>query len=202
MGNSDRVPGSNVGPDGAQLSWKAPPSSGRLSSRRTDAARRILVIDDNPAIQQDFRKILCPQSGSSELEQLAELEADIFGDSSGPRELRAYFELYTASQGREGYEIVTRMQKIGRPIALAFIDMRMPPGWDGVETTVKLWALDPNLEIAICSAYSDYSWHDVIRTVKRPELRLLRKPFESHEVLDLAWELTSRWVRRRGSQTP
>jgi YesN/AraC family two-component response regulator len=76
----------------------------------------------------------------------------------------------------------------------------MPPGWDGVETIVRMLEKDPDLEVVICSAYSDYSWHEVIRRVNRPGLRLLKKPFESKDVLDLAWSLTTRWLRRRAGQ--
>ena len=179
------------------------------STASGDVARRVIVIDDNPAIHEDFRKILCPLDRRGG--ELDVLEADLFGAArrvsepppppSAPSSRRQApsFELYADIQGREGCDRVGRMMRIDRPIALAFVDMRMPPGWDGVETAAKLWAIDPHLEIVICSAYSDLSWAEVTRTLKRPELRLLRKPFEAREVLDLAWELTGRWWRRHES---
>jgi CheY-like chemotaxis protein len=153
--------------------------------------RRILVIDDNVAIHRDFRKILCPETISAELDNLDEA---IFGPKSKPPPRTSEFVLDAVSQGQEGLEAVRRVLKLGRPYALTFVDMRMPPGWDGVETLEHIWAVCPDIEAVICSAYSDYSWHDVIRKLKRPGLRLLRKPFASKDVLELAWTLTSRWL--------
>ncbi|WP_437668685.1 response regulator transcription factor [Sorangium sp. So ce131] len=154
--------------------------------------RRVLVIDDTPSIHRDIQKLLCPDFGASAA--LDELDAAIFGaQESRPR---STFQVDGACQGQEGLEKVRRMQRSGRPYALMFVDMRMPPGWDGVETIERIWAEYPDIEAVICSAYSDYSWHDVIRRLKRPELRLLSKPFESKDVLELAWSLTARWLRR------
>jgi CheY-like chemotaxis protein len=153
--------------------------------------RRILVIDDNAAIHRDFRKILCPEPQSAELDNLDEA---IFGKAKTRPPPKSEFVVDAASQGQEGYEAVSRMLKIGRPYALLFVDMRMPPGWDGIETLERIWTVCPDVEAVICSAYSDYSWHDVIRRLKRPGLRLLSKPFASKDVLEFAWTLTSRWL--------
>lgn len=161
-------------------------------------ARRVIVIDDNAAIVQDFRKLLCPEppGGAPASKRLDDLDAAIFGraKSEPPRD---GFLVDGASQGQEGYEQIRRMRLGGRPYALAFVDMRMPPGWDGIETLERIWADSPDLEAVICSAYSDYSWHEVIRRLNRPALRLLGKPFESKDVLDLAWTLTNRWLRKQ-----
>jgi CheY-like chemotaxis protein len=204
MTSSERKPG---GPERSPPSSRTPaarvgdpPSSGPAA--RGVEARRIIVIDDNPAIHDDFRKILDPPPSSRGGLALDALEAEIFGQPSVARKGHTAFELHTATQGREGCDVVSRMLRIGRPIALAFVDMRMPPGWDGVETAAKLWSVDPTLEIAICSAYSDYSWQEVVATLKRSELRLLRKPFETREVLDIAWELTNRRLRRLAAARP
>lgn len=160
--------------------------------------RRIMVIDDNPAIHEDFRKILTPAPLGARPQKLDAMEAELFGAPAAPPDSRrGSFELLTALQGREGCEVAARMTRIGRPIALAFIDMRMPPGWDGVETAAEMWTVDPEMEVVICSAYSDYSWQKVITILKRPDLRMLRKPFETREVLHLAWELTTKNLRRR-----
>ncbi len=113
--------------------------------------RRILVIDDNDAIHQDFRKILDAATVDSEL---AASEAALFGDASTET---SAFELAFAHQGQEGLAKVEQALAEGRPYAMAFVDMRMPPGWDGVETIEHLWQVDPQLQIALCTAYSDYS---------------------------------------------
>jgi len=91
------------------------------------------------------------------------------------------------------------MMKAKTPYALAFVDMRMPPGWDGIETAVHIWEEDPAIQIVICSAYSDYSWNEVVRRVNRPGLRLLHKPFDAKDVLDLAWTMTTKWLNRMTS---
>jgi CheY-like chemotaxis protein len=159
--------------------------------------RRILVIDDNVAIHRDFRKILCPEPVTRDLDALDEA---IFGSGGAPstRGPKREFIVDAASQGQEGLEAVMRMQRLGRPYALTFVDMRMPPGWDGIETLEKIWAVCPDIEAVICSAYSEYSWNDVIKRLNRPGLRLLSKPFASKDVLEFAWSLTSRWLSRHG----
>jgi CheY-like chemotaxis protein len=161
--------------------------------------RRILVVDDSPSICEDFKKILCPPPSPSRLDSL---EASLFGGRSSENEGGTSgneFLVDTVGQGTLGLEAVRRMLRQHTPYALAFVDMRMPPGWDGIETCARLWEADPSLQIVICSAYSDYSWHDVVRHLKRPELRLLQKPFASKDVLHLAWSLTSKRLRQAGT---
>jgi CheY-like chemotaxis protein len=164
------------------------------------------VIDDNPSIHKDFRKILCPGSPATG-KRLEALEASLFGarrSVSGaplgrPGSARASaleFTVDFASQGQEGLGAVRRMTKAKTPYALVFVDMRMPPGWDGVETAVHIWQEDPAIQIVICSAYSDYSWNEVVRRINRPGLRLLHKPFDAKDVLDLAWTMTTKWLNR------
>lgn len=158
--------------------------------------RRILVIDDNPAIHQDFRKVLGTVATTSHLEAD---ERALFGDTSGPATAGGGYEIDAASQGPEGLEMVLRANRNKRPYAVVFVDMRMPPGWDGVETIERILQVMPRVELCICSAYSDYSWHEVIRRVGRPSLRMLRKPFDTYELLTVASELTEKWHRVNGS---
>lgn len=166
----------------------------------SDRVRRVLVVDDNPAIRADFMKVLCPTGPSHE--RLKALEASVFGGAEAAPAQTGGFLVDAASQGREALEAVERMVRAKTPYALAFIDMRMPPGWDGVETSARIWQADPAIQIVICSAYSDYSWHDVIRRLQRPDLRFLQKPFEAKDALELAYSLTSKWLlaRERPSQ--
>lgn len=156
-----------------------------------NAKYRILVVDDNPAIHEDFRKILAP-SATGERE-LADLEAALFGEA-GEEKKTAQFALDFASQGEEALGMVRRALQEGRPYALAFVDMRMPPGWDGIETLSNIWKADLNIQTVICTAYSDYSWSDVRRTLGHSDrLLILKKPFDSIEVLQLADMLTHKW---------
>src|ERR1043166_7493979 len=153
---------------------------------------RILVIDDNTSIHGDFRKILVRDN--TEEDALARADADLFGPSATvPRKVQN-FEVVAAFQGQEGLEAVREAVQSGRPFSMAFVDVRMPPGWDGLETTARLWEADPDLQIVICTAYSDYSWDQMTaRLGTSDRLVILKKPFDVVEVLQLANALTEKW---------
>ena len=151
------------------------------------AQHRILVVDDNTAIHRDFQKIL---SGGDSRSELDDLEQDLFGSSSIAAPAKQY-SVVCADSGQEALKLVQRASQQGKPFTMAFVDMRMP-GWDGIETITQLFRVQPELQVAICSAYMDYSWHDVLTKLKRPGLRLLRKPWTSGEVLELVHELCAR----------
>ncbi|HEX4084755.1 MAG TPA: response regulator [Chthoniobacteraceae bacterium] len=160
---------------------------------------RILVVDDNPAIHKDFKKIL--HEGANRSDHLDSAEAILFGDiNSGPSEIED-FEIDSAMQGREGLTMVNQAINLGRPYAMAFVDVRMPPGWDGIETVARMWEAQPDLQVVICTAYSDYSWEDMMRRFGRSDnLLILKKPFDNVEVLQLAHALTKKWqVTRQAS---
>jgi len=153
--------------------------------------RRILVIDDNRAIHDDFRKIFEPVFPSAQ--PLAESGNALFGDEtlSVPRPL---FQVDFASQGSEGAALVERARADNDPYAMAFVDMRMPPGWDGIETTLRIWELDPRVQIVICTAFSDHSWESILRRLGHSDRWLiLKKPFDNIEVLQVASALTHKW---------
>ena len=153
--------------------------------------RRILIIDDNRAIHDDFRKIL--GGSSSAVKELAEAEAALFGDEPDNRRVEG-FEVDSAFQGQEGLAQAQQAAANGRPYALAFIDVQMPPGWDGIETTAHLREADPDLQIVICTAYSDYSLGDMMVKIGGPDrFVILKKPFATTEVLQLANVLTHKW---------
>lgn len=154
---------------------------------------RVLVIDDNPAIHADVRKILCPQV-NQDTASLDALEAELLGESRAPARPSASFAVDSAHQGREGLQLVQRAVESCRPYAMAFVDVRMPPGWDGVETTLELWKVAPDLQIVICTAYSDYSWDDMLAKLGSSDrLVILKKPFDTIEVLQLTNALTEKW---------
>jgi diguanylate cyclase len=159
------------------------------------ANNRILVIDDNPAIHQDFDKILCGDVDSSG--GLSDAERLLFGESSATP-ARPTFQLQFASQGEQGVELARAAAAHGRHFATAFVDMRMPPGWDGLETIERLWAADPDIQVVICSAHSDYDWSDFVdRLGICDKLLVLKKPFEPIEVMQCASALTRKWQHER-----
>jgi two-component system, sensor histidine kinase and response regulator len=156
-----------------------------------DTAERILVIDDNPAIHEDFRKIF--GAGLESSTALSASEAALFGDAPAPT-LRPQFRIESAMQGEEGVTLIERAKAEQRPYALAFVDVRMPPGIDGIETIARIWDRDPDVQIVICTAYSDYSWEDMRKKLGSSDrLVILKKPFDNIEVLQLANALTEKW---------
>ena len=152
--------------------------------------RRILLIDDTPAIHDDFRKILLPPVDDNS--DLYLMEAALFGQTAKIE--IPVFELDSAYQGQEGLAKVCQSLKDNRPYALAFVDMRMPQGWDGVETIEHLWEQDPRLQVVVCTAYADYSWEELLERLHGYDrLLILKKPFDNIEVHQLANTLTAKW---------
>jgi PAS domain S-box-containing protein len=153
--------------------------------------QRILVIDDNPAIHEDFRKVL----GGLPPNEPSFVEAKELLFDEAPKPVHAFeFEIDSAFQGQEGLAMVEQSIQQGRPYALAFVDVRMPPGWDGVETISHIWRQYPELQVVLCTAYSDYSWEDIIKHLGQSDsMLILKKPFDNVEVLQLAHALTKKW---------
>jgi len=155
-----------------------------------DRNSRILVVDDNRAIHEDFRKILCQDDTRSELNAA---EAALFGEEATIAPCISY-ELDSAFQGSEALEKLKVSLAEGRPYALAFVDMRMPPGWDGLETIEHLWEHDNDLQIVICTAYSDYTWWEIVERLGHcDKFLILKKPFDNVEVYQFAAALTEKW---------
>ena len=155
--------------------------------------RRILLIDDTPSIHEDFRKILGVEESGSDSLEAAKLA--FFGDDEPAHSTaRITFEIDSASQGQEGLEMLRCAVAESRPYALAFVDMRMPPGWDGLRTIAELWRVDSDLQVVICTAYSDYSWDQTIERLGQSDrLLILKKPFDSVEITQMASALTEKW---------
>jgi diguanylate cyclase len=168
-----------------------------MSSATPPNNRRILIVDDNAAIHQDFRKVLGAQAEHTAQAALDVLEANLFGDSVAAA-ARPNFEIDSAHQGEEGVAMAHQAKSEGRPYAMAFVDMRMPPGWDGLKTIERLWATDPDVQVVICSAHTDYDWTEVVaRLGHSDKLLVLRKPAEPIEVLQCATALSRKWENDR-----
>ncbi len=151
---------------------------------------RILVVDDNPAILEDYRKILATDIAARDFERD---EAEFFG--SVPAEpAENPFELDFAAQGREALDKVIAAKAENRPYSVVFMDVRMPPGWDGIQTTVRLWEADEDLQVVICTAFSDYSWKQIVTVLGQTDrLLILKKPFDVIEVIQCAHALSGKW---------
>ncbi|MEJ5278802.1 response regulator [Pseudomonas sp. C 49-2] len=162
--------------------------------------RRLLLIDDTPSIHDDFRKILMPVVETNQA--LDAMESALFGDTTKAR--APVFELHSAYGGEEGLQLLVTAMERKQPYALAFVDMRMPQGWDGAKTIEELWKVAPDLQVVICTAYSDYSWEDLLeRLHAHDRLLILKKPFDNIEVQQMANTLANKWdmARRASLQT-
>ncbi len=161
-----------------------------------ESNRRILIVDDNPSIHRDFQNLL-----ESRLQQpsVDEAAAVLFGEEADAKE--KVYEIGSAHQGVDGLNLVRDAVAIGRPYALAFVDIRMPPGWDGIETVSQLWRADPELQVVLCTAYSDYTYRDILdRLGAAHRLLMLRKPFDVRDVRLMVTSLVERWDYNRRQQ--
>ena len=191
------VPEPNVNlPDNVMI-----PQTISLMTAPTEAEngnRRILIIDDMASIHEDFRKILLPAAAGGD--DLSASETSLFGSPSIPRAANA-FEIDSAYQGKDGYELVERALAEENPYAMAFIDVRMPPGWDGLETVKRIHEVDPRIQVVICTAYSDYTWEEIFEIIGIHDgLVILKKPFDPVEAMQLATSMTEKWRLHRQTE--
>lgn len=168
-----------------------------MNTQEKKSSYRIIVIDDNTAIHEDFRKIL--GSASETNSELDDMESFLFDtETDHARNSGVQFEIEYASQGQEGLDIVRKANEAGNPFSLAFVDGRMPPGWDGIETISHLWKESPELQVVLCTAYADYSWSEIQKVLGESDsLLILKKPFDNVEVLQMAHALTRKWELSR-----
>ncbi|MCI5147025.1 MAG: response regulator, partial [Candidatus Electrothrix sp. AR3] len=151
---------------------------------------RILIIDDNLEIHHDIKKIFQPPSESNELNALA---SAITGQVL-PVENHAQLELDSAFQGDEAVSMVRQAKQDKKPYALAYVDMRIPPGPDGLAIIRQLQEEDAQLQYVIITAYSDYSWQDISKVlISADNLLVIKKPFESIEIRQAADALIKKW---------
>ena len=170
-----------------------------MNMKELSKARRILVIDDQQQIHDTFERIFAISHEKDEA--LADFESRFLADlgetnqcsSQQNDRFEPHYKLDHAHSGEEGIECVQDSVESNKQYSLAFVDMRMPQGMDGMETTEQLWRIDPNLHVVICTAYSDHVWEDVIsRLGLNDRLLLLKKPFESDEARQLALALSEK----------
>lgn len=158
---------------------------------------RILIVDDNESIHGDFRKVLV-QEASLDHAELDEMEAELFGAEEANETINSEstvtYEVDSAFQGQEALKMVDKAEEEGRPYALIFMDVRMPPGWDGIETISRIWTRHPYVEMVLCTAYSDYTWDDIVEKLGcTDKLLFLRKPFDSVAVQQMALSLVKKF---------
>ena len=172
---------------------------------------RILVVDDEKQIRESYKMILKKEDLSKSIEDRAaalfssqEEEGetsldDLLGDDEGymiiEEELgTGNFEIVEASNGLDAVSLVEQSLAEKNPFCMVFMDVRMPPGIDGVEAASRIRKLDPDIEIVIMTAYSDYDVDEIIEKVGNPDrLLYFHKPFQSEQIKSLACSLTKHW---------
>ena len=112
--------------------------------------RRILLIDDQASIHEDYRKII--GASSSVTNRLDDAEVELFGGVRPQMEKTECYEIDSAFSGEEAIRMVERSLEEGRPYAVAFVDIRMPPGIDGVKTMRRIWQIDAEILAVMCSS--------------------------------------------------
>ncbi len=155
---------------------------------------RILIIDDEPAMHDSYRQCFAPASGGS----LDAMAAELFGDDDAPAPASADdapdFALTHAMQGLDGVGEIEKALADGNPFAVAFIDIRMPPGIDGRETAKRIRALDPDINLVIVTGYSDFSPIEIAKVAgPADKIFYIAKPFEVDEIVQTATALGKRW---------
>lgn len=166
-----------------------------------EKTHRILIIDDNQMIHEDYRKIL---EAPDRAIHASDAEALFFHEDAWTQKDTAPaidVVLDSAYQGQEAIAKVELARRENRPYSMAFVDMRMPPGWDGLRTVEELWKVQPDLQIVMCTAYSDHTWEDICARVGYSDkLLILKKPFDSVEVAQLVIALTKKWALTRDAR--
>jgi len=156
---------------------------------------RILIVDDEPAMHDSYRRSFAGQRSDGEV-ALGTMAADLFGGTVTEvlGEHSADFGLEHVDQGLDAVAAVARALADGKPFAVAFIDVRMPPGIDGRETAQRIRALDPEINLVIVTGFSDFSPIEISKVAgPADKIFYIAKPFEVAEVTQTATALAKRW---------
>ena len=150
---------------------------------------RVLIVDDQPDIHDDFREMLRPDPVMALLDDLDAAFNDEPAVAFLPK-----FELFHAANGKEACDVVRSANASDRPVAVAFVDIRMPPGIDGIETARRMRKIDGDIEIVLMTAYTDKSLSEIIHDMASPhKLLYIRKPFSREEIQQITLSLVGKW---------
>ncbi|SPD74924.1 putative PAS/PAC sensor hybrid histidine kinase [uncultured Desulfobacterium sp.] len=162
---------------------------------------KILVADDEPSTLAMYKGVLSPECiGENGLLELNALETELFGKYTSIF-LPPSYELVMCSQADEVVDAVKASLKDNRPFAIAFLDVRMPPGPDGVWAAEHIRKLDKDVEIVIVTAFSDIDSKDISRRVPPAhKLLYIQKPFHPQEIRQFTSALCAKWRLERDLQ--
>ncbi|MGL1901082.1 MAG: hybrid sensor histidine kinase/response regulator [Fibrobacterales bacterium] len=165
---------------------------------------RILVVDDNTAIHEDFRSILSDSENDSTAQNLKKYEDALFAKPAEKPVIQTTYTNYRidhAYNAQEAINMVHVSEKESDPYALIFMDVRMPPGMDGIQAIQNIWDDYPEIEMVICTAHSDYNWDQIIEKLGLTDhLLILKKPFDSVAVKQFALTQSTKWKLQKSNK--
>lgn len=168
-----------------------------------ETSRKILIADDNRDIHEDIKYILdSSASAMADYQETRLLKDELFGEESDSSKSEVIvdirYRIEDAYQGEEAVKMVEAARCSGDPYSVIFMDVRMPPGMDGIQAIEQIWKIDPDVEVVICTAYSDYSWDQIIsRLGQNDNLLFIRKPFDSVSLKQITLAMTTKWNLKR-----
>ncbi|MBU0480980.1 MAG: hypothetical protein KKG47_07750 [Proteobacteria bacterium] len=155
---------------------------------------RILLVDDEDHILELYRYILtedCETNGAAG--RIDELEKNLFGNEANPFKIDD-FALTVCHQGDEAVQAVKIADQENDPYAIAFLDIRMPPGPDGLWTAEQIRKIDPYVIVVLVTAYADVTANDVYLKVPPPgRLLYVQKPLLHLEIQQIAMTMAEKW---------
>lgn len=158
---------------------------------------RILAVDDEEAILQSYRQILAPSDKPNEsAECLHQLAAELFGSSTREEATESFeIDLVCQNQSESALDAIRQAQEEEDPFALVFLDIRMPPGNDGVWLAENIRRLDPAVQIVVVTGYSEATPAQIRHRVPPADkLFYIQKPFHHHELHQFAVALGTKWL--------
>jgi PAS domain S-box-containing protein len=156
--------------------------------------RKILIVDEQPAVLEDFLEILAPVEKKRE-KDLASMEVDNFQahETRKPDE-EVNYNVVTAKQSQEAISLVKQALKEGEPFAVAFMDIRMPPGSGGMHTAFEIERIDSDIQIVFVTAYPNVPCQEILGNIRVTDRWFyLRKPFDPDEIRQCALTLSEKW---------
>lgn len=147
-----------------------------MGTHHHDEHIRVLIADDDEHILQAYREAFSDTESTQAMRALDELAAELFepGDVTDDE---PHFDVVACSQGDDAIDLAKQAANDGYPFDVVILDVRMPPGIDGVEAGCKIRELDPDVEIVFVTGFSDMPLEELQRRVPPPiKLHYFNKP--------------------------
>jgi CheY-like chemotaxis protein len=137
---------------------------------------KVLVADDDEHILDCYREAFGDDDQTSQTQALKALAIELF-DTTNDLEEQPKFQIVACNQGDDAIKVAETARKDGEPFDVVILDVRMPPGIDGVEAGSQIRKLDPDVEIIFVTGYSDVPFEELQRRVPPPmHLHYFNKP--------------------------